>query len=54
MGKNKLMAAVGGKRNRNVVSTTIDSLVENGLLDAQQQGQKLTYTLTTEGEEWLC
>jgi predicted transcriptional regulator len=49
-GKNKLYHAVGG--NRNAVFTTIDNLVEGGLVDVKS-GSSDTYTLTDEGREFV-
>ena len=50
-GKSNLYKTVGG--NRNAVFSTIDNLVEGGLLIAKKQGQSDVYTLTEEGRSYL-
>ena len=51
-GKNTLFKAIGGKRNS--VMEAVDGLVQSGLLDVKKQGQKQTFFLTAEGEEWVA
>ena len=51
VGKRKLLEAVGG--NRAIANTTIDNMVEGGLIQIAKKGQTITYTLTAEGASFL-
>ena len=50
-GKSKLQQAVGS--NRNVVFSTIDNLIEGGMLTATKAGQMDIYKLTEDGQEYV-